>query len=960
MHRQGARVPRATYRIQLHREFTFRDVEALVPYLHALGVSHFYASPYLRARAGSLHGYDIVDHNALNPQIGSEADFAALVQALAAHGMGQILDIVPNHMGVGGNDNGWWLDVLENGQASQYAAFFDIDWRPVKDALRGKVLLPVLGEPYGALLDSGQLKLVFDAERGAFRVEYYEHHFPVDPHSYPRVLRLRHEQLAERLGREHPRLLEFDSLVAAFEHLPERWRSDPSELEERRRDKEIHKRRLAALCETAPEIRAYVEEVTARFNGEVAESDDGAERYGLLHELLEAQAYRLAHWQVASDEINYRRFFDINDLAGLRMERREVFEATHRRILSMVREGMLHGLRIDHPDGLFDPARYYRDLQAAVGEHPLGLYVVAEKILAVYEHLPEDWPVHGTTGYDFTNLVNGLFVDSAAERPLTRFYERFTGERKRFDELLYERKKFIAQRVLSSELTVLTNRLDQISEADRYTRDFTQNGLREALSEVVACFPVYRTYVTGEHVAEEDRRYVDWAISQARKRANVDDQIFDFLRAVLLCEGLDGRTPEYRAAVVDFAMRFQQYSAPVMAKGLEDTSFYIYNRLLSLNEVGGDPRRFGVSPAAFHHANLERAKRWPSGMLSSSTHDTKRSEDVRARLNVLSELHEPWREHVVRWGKLNRRRRREVAGVMAPTRNDEYLLYQTLIGAWPLEGLALDGDLAPWDAAAWERFRERVEQYMIKALREAKVNTSWIRVNAAYEHAMLEFIRALFAHREQAPFFADFLPFARRVARLGMYNSLSQTLLKLTVPGVPDIYQGNEIWDFSLVDPDNRRPVDYERRRGLLERLQQGEAAGVDARALLDDMASGVPKLYVTWRALHARRAHPDLFQQGNYEALEVAGERAAHLCAFARALDEALLVVLVPRLYATLAPDETLPLGETAWGTTTVALPPGRYHDRLGGGSYVADGEPVAVAELLRAFPLGLLTREP
>ena len=921
--------------LQLYRDFTFAQAAALAPYLQQLGISHCYASPYLKARAGSQHGYDIVDHNALNPEIGSCEDYERFVQALHEHSLGQILDIVPNHMGIWGDDNEWWMDVLENGQASAYAGYFDIDWEPLKNDLRGKVLSPVLGNHYGKLLESGEIRLVFEVEEGGFAIRYYRHRFPVDPQTYPRILAHDLARLERDLGAEHPRLLEFQSLITALRNLPTRHETDESRVRERRRDKEVHKRRLAQLARDYPEIRRFLEENVATINGVT----DDPRSFDLLHQLLEEQAYRLASWRVASDEINYRRFFDINDLAGLREENPEVFAATHRLILELIGQEKVDGLRVDHPDGLYDPVQYYANLQRGISELSGGaavpadapatdapretqsLYVVAEKILAVHERLPENWRVHGTTGYDFANLVNGLMVYEPAEHEMDRIYRRFAGAQPDFDDLLYECKKLVMRTALSSELHVLANYLDRISESDRQTRDFTRTAQRTALFEVVACFPVYRTYVTSERVSDEDRRYIDWAIAAAKKRSTAaDTSIFDFIRNILLLQNLEGRDEAYRNAVVEFSMRFQQYTAPVMAKGLEDTMFYRYHRLVSLNEVGGDLRRFAVPVSAFHNANQERLRRWPHALLCTSSHDTKRSEDVRARINVLSEIAGEWRERVARWSRINRSKRRRLDSGWVPSHNDEYLFYQTLVGVWPAQEL---------NVAGRRSLRERLSAYMLKAIREAKVHTSWINPNQEYEEGVTGFVQALLDAPERNLFLDDFLPFQRQMAHWGRLNSLSQTLLKLSSPGVPDIYQGAELWDLSLVDPDNRRPVDHSLRQNLLKDLQslpvEGQSRAAQVRALLDNLADGRAKLYLTWKALSLRREHPEWFAEGDYMALHTDGRRAEHICAFARIYRDHIAVIAAPRWFSRLAADNgSLPLGSDVWGETWVEAPPG------------------------------------
>ena len=979
--KQAANIPCATYRLQFNRDFTFAQAAALVPYLAKLGISHCYASPYLKARAGSGHGYDIVDHNALNPEIGKTEDYEAFVTILHEHGMGQILDIVPNHMGVGGDDNIWWLDVLENGQASMYAGFFDIDWRPLKDELRGKVLLPVLGDHYGKVLERGELKLMLDVGKGAFGVRYFGHYFPIDPQSYPRLLARGVERLEALLGAGDVRLQELQSLTTAFSNLPGHNENSPDKAAERTRDKEIHKKRLATLCRNCHEIRELIGENVSYWNGVPGD----VVSYDELHGLLEQQAYRLAYWQVAADEINYRRFFDINDLAGLRMEKESVFNATHRFIIDLIVTGKVDGLRIDHPDGLYDPAQYYRRLREAVelarqakntrgvktraGENPAGgrlpLFVVVEKILANYEHLPEDWSVQGTTGYDFSNLVNGLLVYAPAEKAMDRIYERFIGVRIDFDQLLYDRKKLIMTAALSSELTVLANQLNRISEANRDTRDFTLTALRRALTEVVACFPVYRTYVSGDRVTTEDRRYVDWANALAKKRnPAIDVSIFDFIRRLLLLEDLESSHSAERQAIIEFTMRFQQYTAPVMAKGLEDTSFYSYNRLISLNEVGGDPRRFGVSIAAFHHANEERARRWPHSMLNTSTHDSKRSVDVRVRINVLTELTEEWKTHLARWSRINRSKKSKVDEKLVPDRNDEYLLYQTLIGVWPVE------DIGTTDL---EGLCTRIERYMLKAIKEAKVHTSWINPNSDYERAVTDFTRALLSSPDTNMFLADFLPFVKRIERFGMLNSLSQTLLKLTAPGVPDIYQGSEIWNFNLVDPDNRQPVDYRLRQSLLARLESLETAQTNELAqwvygLMDTLENGQAKFYLIWKVLQLRCKNISIFNEGSYIPLQVEGPFADHICAFARIQQNKVVLVVAPRWFVRLTTSSREKSWDaTVWNQTWLVMPfelsELHFSNVLTGEDFISttkNGQSLLpVSALLAHFPVALVTAE-
>lgn len=956
-------IPVATYRVQFNSTFTFAQATELVPYLEELGISHCYASPYLRARPGSTHGYDIIDHSSTNPEIGTPEEFDRFVEALHAHGMGQILDIVPNHMGIMGADNAWWLDVLENGQASPYAEFFDIDWQPVKDELQSKVLVPVLGDQYGNVLDKGELQLTFDTGRGEFSIVYYQHRFPVNPKEYPRILGHNLDRLQERLSAQDQSLLELQSLIAAFNHLPDRLEEEPEKRAERIRDKEIHKRRLAALCAESPEIGQFLEDNVREFNG----IPDNSGSFNALHELIKGQAYRLAYWRVAADDINYRRFFDINDLAGIRMENEAVFQATHSFVLALVRQGKLNGLRVDHPDGLFDPAEYFHRLQCDDTTHASSecgsdkrFYVVIEKILTGDERLPETWPVHGTTGYEFLNLVNGLFVDGATRAEMGRIYRGFLGQRAYFPELVHRCKKLVMHRSLASELNVLANMLTRIALANRHTCDFTLNILRDALSEVIACFPVYRTYISGPHVAERDRIYIDRAVEMAKRRSSTaDPSVFDFVQSVLLTDAGKGHRPYYQRAVVRCAMKFQQFTSVVMAKGVEDTAFYRYHRLASLNEVGGNPRKVGTLPEEFHAANQERAKLWPHSMLATSTHDTKRSEDVRARINVLSEIPTSWRRAVRRWRALNRDHKAISRGLEAPSLNQEYLFYQTLIGAWPFD--AVD---------AGDMFTHRICEYMLKAVREAKERTSWSNQNAEYEEALKKFVESSLAAGESNVFLQEFLPLQRRIARTGMFNSLSQQLLKLTSPGVPDIYQGMELWDLSLVDPDNRRPVDYPKRRKMLDEMQtwcslDEKDLSKHLAALTENMEDGRIKLYVTWRTLKFRRQHPALFQLGKYLPLSISGPKAEHLIAFSRQHEKTSAVTVVPRLCGRLLGEKYIsPADRYLWDGTRIKVESSFCSsglqnlftkERLSPGNI--DGELyLEAADLLGNFPVALL----
>ena len=991
------RIPRTTYRLQFNSNFTFQQAKALVPYLHDLGISDCYASPLFKARPGSTHGYDICDYSQLNPELGSEEDFSAFSLALQSHRMGVLLDMVPNHMGIGGTGNAWWYDVLEIGPSSAYASYFDIDWQPVKPDLANKVLLPILEDQYGRILESSRLRLSY--EDGAFFLNYYETRWPVAPRTYSRILSFGIEQLVQRLGEQNDHVQELQSILTAVNYLPSRTELDPEKIAERIREKEIIKRRLATLCTTCANVRLMIDLTLQIFNGVPGQPRS----FDMLDELIDAQPYRPAFWRVATDEINYRRFFDINELAAIRVELPEVFDATHQLVFRLLADGKISGLRIDHPDGLWDPPAYFRKLQenyllhsveaglakgtklnpvlhdwlstvlpsgseAAGSQGSSGqtwpLFVVAEKILAEAECLPEDWAVHGTTGYDFLTQVNGLFVDGRNEKAFNRLYSQFAGTQSDLGNLINSTKKMIMLVSMAGEINALSYRLDRISEKNRSYRDFTLNSLTFAIREVIACLPVYRTYINGRRKPlERDQAYIEAAVREAKQRnPRTAHALFDFIKDTLLLRNTQDFREEDHEKLLEFVMKFQQLTGPITAKGVEDTAFYVYNRLVSLNEVGSSPKRFGISVESFHKQNFERGRRWPHSLLTSSTHDTKRSEDVRARINVLSEIPGEWGVALKRWSRLNAYHKTKNDGKAAPDRNDEYLFYQTLLGVWPAKAMS------PEEA---ESFRDRMLAYMLKATKEAKVHTSWVNPNEGYDRAVHHFVCAVLDGKPTNLFLKDFSTLQRKTAFYGRLNGLAQVLLKLTVPGIPDIYQGTELWDYSLVDPDNRRTVDYERRQQILEELKsEVERAGQDlvalARRLLESSADGRVKLYLTYRTLNFRRDHADLFSQGNYVPLEVEGEKQDHVCAFARRLGQAEIIVAVPRLVVGLTGgSEQMPLGQNVWLNTRLALPsdrsPQRYDNLFTGESVSAEEQGgricLALAEVFRSYPLALLT---
>jgi (1->4)-alpha-D-glucan 1-alpha-D-glucosylmutase len=949
------RLPASTYRLQLHAGFTFRDARAIVPYLARLGITDCYCSPYFRARPGSTHGYDICDYGELNPELGTDADFAAFVEELQAHGMGHILDFVPNHMAVEPAQNRWWRDLLEHGRASPSAVCFDIDWNPVKPELRGKVLLPFLEDHYGHVLERGDLQLA--CEHGALVLRYRDSVRPIDPRQYPRVLRTNLENLSAELGDADTALQELLSILTALDHLPGTNETKSERVAERLRESRLAQERLARLVDSSPRIARHIEEALQAVNGRPG----SPESFDALHELLEAQPYRLAFWKTAFHEINFRRFFDINALAALRMEDPTVFAATHALALRLIGAGQVTGLRLDHLDGLFDPLDYLETLQKAILEEraaeclgwgdqrsdeqreqlrawrdaerrrePGGIadrpcYVVAEKVLAGQETLPDDWPIHGTTGYAFLNDLNRLFVEARNARAMKRIYERFTGRSQSFADLAYECKRLIAGTALASELNMLGHELNRISEGDRRARDYTLYSLRQALREIVACFPVYRTYVSQRGAAEADAEVIDLAIRRARRRnPAMDAAVFEFVRESLLPDRQKLSEREYRSRL-HFAMKFQQYTSPLQAKGIEDTAFYRHNLLVSMNEVGGDPQHFGGTVSQFHEANRRRLDRYPHTMLATATHDTKRGEDARARINVLSEMPDDWRRQVSRWARLNARNRSLVDGESAPVRNDEYLFYQAALGCWPAEPAATV-QVAPVGVV------QRLREFMLKAVKEAKLHTSWHSPNDAYDRAVQGFVEQTLAGPRAPRFLAEFLPFQQRVAQLGAINSLAQVVLKLASPGVPDFYQGTELWDLSLVDPDNRRPVDYALRQRLLHDLEPllpadaGDDGPTQPSAighLLRQWQDGRIKQFITAAGLRLRRRLPQVFLEGDYIPLEVVGELAEHVVAFARRFEDTALLAVAPRFSSRLTDAQRpWPLGQECWRATCLCLP--------------------------------------
>ncbi len=970
-----ARAPLSTYRLQLHAGFTFADAEAVLPYLKQLGIGDCYASPIFEARPGSMHGYDVTRHDRINPELGGDEGFTRLAARLREMGMGLLLDIVPNHMGIG-NDSLWWQDVLENGRASEYASYFDIDWSPLNPDMKDKLLLPILGSQYGDELEAKHIQVVL--ADGRLMVKYFDHLVPIAPRSLSVIF-----PDAELDETGVPQF--FREILRDTAHIPPHETTDPTLVAQRRRQLEELRPRLRAALESA-EMRPVLEKALNRINGVAGD----ARSFDRLHELLEQQPYRLAFWRVSSEEINYRRFFDINDLAGLRMENAEVFAATHGLIRRMLALGDVTGLRVDHADGMFNPRQYLIRLQLLyVAAHCCGqtaqgptapngievevrdamrgcnwaatqgpLYVVVEKILEPRESLPQEWPVRGTSGYDFVYLGNQVFICGDNRQRFTDFYAKLTGEVTDPETLIYEFKLNVMRNALSSETYVLTNLLSRQAAANRRARDFTDDLLESAIRETIACFPVYRTYIDDRgQYTERDQAFIRQAIARAKQRnRETDESVFDFLENTLLLHGRAGE--EIDQGELYFALKFQQLTGPVMAKGEEDTAFYVYNRFISSNDVGSSLEAFGITTGEFHDANRERLKTAPDAMLATSTHDTKRSEDVRNRMNVLSEMTYIWPSYVRRWMRLNARHKRTLAdGRVAPSANEEYFIYQTLAGVWPWRMRGEEDR---------ENFLERMQQYMTKALSEAKVNLSWTNPNPAYVDAVHSFLRHLLMPdgRGREPRFVETLEELMPALRLfGAVNSLAQVVLKIASPGVPDFYQGTEMWDLSLVDPDNRRPVDYAMRQRALEELReqatsQGELAV--CRDVLDRLGDGRVKLWTVHRALGLRNRMADTFRRGDYVPVTATNGFAEHVIGFTR---EKRVLAVVPRYaYSLMDGKARLPLSN-AWGRAELIVPEmaGAALENVFTGEWVrvsTEGR-LPLGQVFAEFPVAMFARE-
>jgi (1->4)-alpha-D-glucan 1-alpha-D-glucosylmutase len=929
-------IPLATYRIQFNAGFNFQDATTIIPYLAELGISDLYASPILTARRGSSHGYDVVNPQEINPELGGMEDFEGLVAMLKRYEMGWVQDIVPNHMAFS-SQNHILVDVLENGHDSQYRDFFDIDWNHPYNGINGRVLAPFLGKFCGDCLENGELKLRYD--QAGISINYYDQSFPLRIESYSHILMYDLSRLREQLGRNHPLFIKLLGVLYMLKYIP-------SGAEGRERYDQITfiKRMLWELWNESAEVKAFIEQNIETFNGEAGKT----ESFNLLDSLLNEQFFRLAYWKVGNEELNYRRFFTVNDLISLRVEDQKVYDTAHAFILQLVQEGKLTGLRVDHIDGLYDPAQYLTRLRDGAPE----IYLIVEKILEADEELPLNWPIQGTTGYDFMGKVNGLFCQQTNESEFDAIYHQFIGKFVDLEKLIDENKRLIIGKHLAGDIDNLAHLLKQIADRHRYASDFTMYGLKRALVEILAVFPVYRTYISREGASKADQECMQWVVRRAKENLPDFGNELYFIEKFLSLDFDDHLSQEDEKLWLHFIMRLQQFTGPLMAKGVEDTVFYVYNRLISLNEVGSSPAHFGLSIDDFHAFNQMRSSHWPHAMNATATHDTKRGEDVRARINVLSEMPQEWVDCLKQWHEINVAHKVKVGNLSAPSRNDEYFFYQSLLGAFPFH------------EADYPNFVQRMKDYIIKAIREAKNHTAWIRPNAEYENAFMQFIDRTLDNSAKNPFLEAFRPFQRKIQHYGIFNSLSQTLLKLTTPGVPDFYQGTELWDLSLVDPDNRRPVDFDLRLDYLKEIKTKTRSKSKKGILtyIEDLLKTPEdarlKLFLIYRALQARRTHAELFQRGSYEKLTVLGSLKGHVIAFTRELGDMRAIVVVPRLLTELIKEGEYPLGEQVWHETRILQPPGSsavLHNALTG-EEIQSEETLWLKEIFTHFPVALL----
>lgn len=925
-------IPLSTYRLQLNPGFKFENAEKIVPYLSGMGISFIYSSPILKARKGSTHGYDVVEPGQLNPELGSEEDFNKLIKAVHRCKMKWLQDIVPNHMAYH-HENQMLVDLLENGPNSRYRGYFDIEWNLPYSRLKDRILAPFLGKFFKEALESGELKLNFDEE--GFSVNYWDTRLPLKMESYLDILSLNTERLKNRFAKNDPVILKYLGALYVLKSLP-----SADDLEERYSQIKFIKGLLWELYNENDDIKMFIIENLKSINGIPGQP----ESFNFLDKILSVQHFRLAFWKVANEEINYRRFFNVNDLISLRMENEETFNRTHYLILKLIKEGKIDGLRIDHVDGLYEPEKYLSRLR----ERGKNAYIVVEKILEMDERLPLEWPVEGTTGYEFLNFVNGIFCRRDNERKISNIYFRFSKLNESYSSIVIDKKRLMVKQRMAGEVERLAFIIEFISGKDRAGIDFTLHGLKEALEEILIFFPVYRTYISGDKILERDEKYIAGIIDTVKKNKPLLANEFEYIKNILLLNFTPNASEEEKAEAVNFVKKFQQLTGPLMAKGFEDTTLYIYNRLISLNDVGGKPDKFGIKIKEFHRFNKYQNEHWPHVLNNTSTHDTKRGEDVRARINVISELPDEWGYQLQTWSRVNEKFKTRGMRSSFPGRNDDYFLYQTLLGSYPFA----EKDI--------EAYPQRIIEYMIKAVRESKINSNWTSPSLDYEKALTGFIdNILSEENNNNDFLKSFLPFQKKIAFYGALNSLSQLALKLASPGVPDIYQGCELWDFSLVDPDNRRPVDFELRRKYLEEIKKLPKKSLPE--YLVEISKSYPdgriKFYLTYTGLKLRNDNKNIFTKGKYVPLKTEGKYKRHVISFARIYKDEIAITAVPRFLTKLLKEKQIPFGKEIWEDTSINLSKelGEMKNVLTG-EKISSGRNILIGDILKNFPVGFL----
>ena len=928
-------IPKSTYRLQFNSSFGFKAASGTTDYLSELGISDIYASPVFKSKIDSSHGYDVVEPNQLNPQLGTDEEFDFLAGKVKKNGMHWLQDFVPNHMAYN-VQNRMLIDLLENGSNSGYAGFFDIDWEHHHAGMKGRILAPFLGKFYQEALENGEIKLRYDEE--GLSINYYETRLPIKIESYADVFSFRLDKLRNKLGRNEPDFIRFMGTLFAIKSLP-----SAEEIDERYNQIKFIKGILWELYIYNNSIKDFIDENLKIFNG----IKGMPESFDLLDNLLSQQYFRISFWKVANEEINYRRFFNVNELISLRVENEEVFNRIHSLVFKLCREEKISGLRIDHIDGLYDPSDYLKNVR----DRNKDIYLVVEKILEFEENLPTFWPVQGTTGYDFLNFLNEIFCQRKNNYRLTAFYNKFTEQNKTYEQIVIEKKRLIIQTRMAGDVENLAILIEEISSKDRFGVDVTLHGIKEALEEILTHFPVYRTYISGSKNRRTDKKYLSEVIEKVKKENQLLTKEFQYIGSLLTKDFGEKFTTEQKDKSLNFLMKFQQLTGPIMAKGFEDTVLYVFNRLISLNEVGSSPDKFGITLNEFYNFNKKRFLNWRFTINATSTHDTKRGEDVRARINVLSEIPDEWIKKVRLWNKINVKFKKSRNGYLMPDKNLEYFIYQTLIGSFPFN---------PDDTGD---YLNRIKQYLVKSMREAKEHSSWTRPDAEYESAALTFTGNIL--NSNSEFYNDFSSFRKKIAFYGVYNSLSQSLVKISSPGVPDFYQGTEMWDLFLVDPDNRQPVDYNlRRKSLNEIIKMDKESGVEDRisflqSLLINPSDAKIKLYVTYKSLQVRNNNLEFYNEGDFIPVETGGKFKDNLIAFARSFEDKVIVTLAPRFLTDLVEENKLPTGLDVWNDTYIKLNKINYSALKNNftGEVFEKKDKILIGEIFRNFPYGLLS---